>query len=128
MIITNANTLGEQSGQATATTPNLADLISGRFGLLHAKDAPVCASLDTAMIGYMLVTPDTQNNPQSGDMAFGMVRTLDSFGAGDDGQRTVPPVGSVKEWITQILFMADGSLYTRTRVNDGAFKPFVKRW
>lgn len=128
MIIPNTNTLGEQSGQATATTPNLADLISGRFGLLHAKDAPVCASLDTAMIGYMFVTPNTQGNPQSGDMAFGMVQTLDSFGAGNDGQRTVPPSGGVKEWITQILFMADGSLYTRTRVNDGAFKPFIKRW
>lgn len=128
MIMTNTNTLGEQSGQATATTPNLADLISGRFGLLHAKDAPVCASLDTAMIGYMFVTPNTQGNPQSGDMAFGMVQTLDSFGAGNDGQRTVPPVGSVKEWITQILFMADGSLYTRTRVNNNAFQPFIKRW
>ncbi|EIL4580686.1 hypothetical protein LLW77_000361 [Salmonella enterica] len=126
--MTNTNTLGEQSGQATATTPNLADLISGRFGLLHAKDAPVCASLDTAMIGYMFVTPNTQGNPQSGDMAFGMVQTLDSFGAGNDGQRTVPPVGSVKEWITQILFMADGSLYTRTRVNNNAFQPFIKRW
>ncbi|EKB8601841.1 hypothetical protein PUX38_000831 [Salmonella enterica] len=128
MIITNTNTLGEQSGQTTATAPNLADLISGRFGLFHANDAPACENLDAAMIGYMFVTPDTQGNPQSGDMAFGMVQTLNSFGAGNDGQRTVPPVGSVKEWITQILFMADGSLYTRTRVNDGAFKPFIKRW
>ncbi|EAA6839872.1 hypothetical protein DRX19_02225 [Salmonella enterica subsp. enterica] len=124
MIITNTNTLGEQSGQTTAIRPNLA----GRFGLFHADDAPACENLDAAMVGYMFVTPDTQGNPQSGNQAYGMVQTLDSFGAGNDGQRTVPPVGSVKEWITQILFMADGSLYTRTRVNDGAFKPFVKRW
>ncbi|EIX3165357.1 hypothetical protein MKB28_005510 [Salmonella enterica] len=128
MIIPNTNTLGEQSGQATATAPNLADLISGRFGLLHAKDAPVCASLDTAMVGYMLVTPSTQGNPQSGNLAYGMVQTLDSRGAGDNGQRTVPPVGAAKEWVTQILFMADSSLYTRTRVNDNAFQPFIKRW
>lgn len=124
MIITNANTLGEQSGQSAL---NLADL-SGRFGLFYVNDATVCENLDTAMIGYMLVAPDTKGNPQSGDQAFGMVQTLDSLGAGDDGRRTVPPVGSVKEWITQILFMVDGSLYTRTRVNDGAFKPFIKRW
>ncbi|EDQ6557359.1 hypothetical protein S675_005726 [Salmonella enterica subsp. enterica] len=76
MIIPNTTTLGEQSRQATATTPNLADLISGRFGLLHAKDAPICENLDTAMIGYMLVTPDTKGNPQSGDLAYGQCRRL----------------------------------------------------
>ncbi|EIY5516047.1 hypothetical protein MM424_001374 [Salmonella enterica] len=126
MIIPNSSTLGEQSGQATA--PNLAGRISGRFGLLHAKDAPICENLDVAMAGYMLVTPDTKGNPQSGDLAYGMVQTLDSLGAGDDGQRTVPPVGGAKEWITQILFMADGSLYTRVRVNNNAFQSWVKRW
>ncbi|EBD6450487.1 hypothetical protein DWE95_12000 [Salmonella enterica] len=125
MIIPNTNTLGEQSGQSAL---NLADLISGRFGLLHANDAPVCVNLDTAMIGYMLVTPDTKGNPQSGDQAFGMVQTLDSLGAGDDGRRTLPPVGGSKEWVIQILFAADGSLYTRYRVNNGRFSPFIKRW
>lgn len=125
MIIPNTNTLGEQSGQSAL---NLAGQISGRFGLLHAKDAPICANLDTAMVGYMAITPDTQGNPQSGDQAFGMVQTLDSLGAGDDGQRTVPPVGGTKEWIIQVLFMADGSLYTRYRVNNGRFSPFIKRW
>ncbi|EFQ9239871.1 hypothetical protein H0J56_003872 [Salmonella enterica] len=127
MIIPNTNTLGEQSGQTTSTTPNLADL-SGRFGLFHANDATVCENLDTAMIGYMLVTPDTKGNPQSGDQVFGMVQTLDSLGAGDDGRRTLPPVGGSKEWVIQILFAADGSLYTRYRVNNGKFSPFIKRW
>ncbi|EEP6115467.1 hypothetical protein HBC34_002898 [Salmonella enterica] len=125
MIIPNTNTLGEQSGQSAL---NLADLISGRFGLLHANDAPVCANLDTAMVGYMAITPDTRGNPQSGNQAFGMVQTLDSLGAGDDGQRTLPPVGGSKEWVIQILLMADGSLYTRYRVNNGKFSSFVKRW
>ncbi|EHG9339365.1 hypothetical protein J6F59_001901 [Salmonella enterica] len=125
MIIANTNTLGEQTGQPA---PNLADLIAGRFGLLHAKDAPVCTNLDTAMVGYMLITPDTVKNPQSGDSAYGMVRTLDSLGAGDDGQKIIPPTGGTKEWITQILLMADGSLYTRCRVNNNAFLQFIKRW
>lgn len=128
MIILNSNTLGEQSGQTTATLPNLADLISGRFGLLHAEDAPVCENLDTAMIGYMLVTPDTKGNPQSGDLAYGQLQTLDSFGAGNDGQRTVPPVGETKEWVMQIVLMADGSMYSRNRINNGTFQPFVRRW
>ncbi|ECE6803539.1 hypothetical protein DSG34_04125 [Salmonella enterica subsp. diarizonae] len=128
MIIPNTTTLGEQSGQTTATAPNLANLISGRFGLFHASDAPVCVNLDAAIVGYMAITPDTKGNPQSGNQAFGMVQTLDSLGAGDDGQRTVPPVGGTKEWVIQILFMADGSLYTRYRVNNGRFSPFIKRW
>ncbi|HBL9998245.1 TPA: hypothetical protein LT059_002752 [Salmonella enterica subsp. enterica serovar Kodjovi] len=125
MITANKNTLGAQTGQPT---PNLSELIAGRFGLFHAKDAPVCNNLDTATVGYMTVTPDTNGNPQSGDMAFGMVQTLNSLGAGDDGQKVIPPVGGSKEWITQILFMADGSLYTRARVNNNSFQPFVKRW
>lgn len=125
MITVNKNTLGAQTGQPV---PNLAELIAGRFGLLHAKDAPVCNNLDTAAVGYMTVTPDTNGNPQSGDMAFGMVQTLNSLGAGNDGQKVIPPVGGAKEWITQILFMADGSLYTRARVNNNSFQPFVKRW
>lgn len=125
MIAVNSNTLGAQGGQPA---PNLADLIAGRFGLFHAKDAPVCNNLDTAAVGYMTVTPDTNGNPQSGDMAFGMVQTLNSLGAGNDGQKVIPLVGGAKEWITQILFMADGSLYTRARVNNNSFQPFVKRW
>lgn len=126
MILTNTNTLGAQTGQSAV--PNLAELIAGRFGLLHAEDAPVCTNLDTAMVGYMLITPDTKGNPQSGNLAYGQVQTLDSLGAGDNGQKVIPPVGGAKEWITQILFMADGSLYTRARVNENAFLPFVKRW
>lgn len=128
MIILNSNTLGEQSGQTAATPPNLADLISGRFGLFYADDAPVCENLDTAMIGYMLVTPDTKGNPQSGALAYGHLQTLDSFGAGNDGQRTLPPVGETKEWVMQVVLMADGSMYSRNRINNGAFQPFVKRW
>ncbi|EGF6519681.1 hypothetical protein IC066_000398 [Salmonella enterica] len=126
MIIPNTNTLGAQSGQSAA--PNLADLIAGKFGLLYAQDAPVCANLDTATAGYMTVTPDTKNNPQTGDLAFGMVQTLDSLGAGNDGQRTVPPTGGNKEWVMQLLMMGDGSLYSRSRINDGAFGAFIKRW
>lgn len=126
MIIPNTNTLGAQPGQSAV--PNLADLIAGKFGLLYAQDAPVCTNLDTATAGYMTITPDTKNNPQPGGLAFGMVQTLDSLGAGDNGQRTIPPVGGAKEWVMQILFMADGSLYTRARINDGAFQPFIKRW
>lgn len=128
MIILNSNTLGEQSGQTAATPPNLADLISGRFGLFYADDAPVCENLDTAMIGYMLVTPDTKGNPQSGALAYGHLQTLDSLGAGNDGQRTLPPVGEIKEWVMQVVLMADGSMYSRNRINNGAFQPFVKRW
>ncbi|ECW0050677.1 hypothetical protein F3P81_14160 [Salmonella enterica subsp. enterica] len=126
MILTNTNTLGAQTRQSAV--PNLAELIAGRFGLLHAEDAPICTNLDTAMVGYMLITPDTKGNPQSGNLAYGQVQTLDSLGADNDGQKVIPPVGGTKEWITQILFMADGSLYTRARVNENAFLPFVKRW
>ncbi|EEI6040121.1 hypothetical protein GWF43_08830 [Salmonella enterica] len=125
MIIPNTNTLGEQSGQSVL---NLAELMAGRFGLFHAHDAPVCANLDTATVGYMTITPDTKGNPASGDAAYGMVQTLDSLGAGDSGRRVIPPVGGTKEWIIQVLFMGDGSLYTRCRVNNGVFLPFVKRW
>ncbi|EEC6275541.1 hypothetical protein GWC37_09735 [Salmonella enterica subsp. enterica serovar Braenderup] len=125
MIIPNTNTLGAQGGQPAL---NLADLIAGRFGLFHAEDAPVCEDLDAARVAYMSVTPDTKGNPQSGPMAYGNLQTLDSLGAGEDGQRTVPPVGGAKEWITQVLFMADGSLYTRARVNNNGYLPFIKRW
>ncbi|EAN7516515.1 hypothetical protein DC560_19725 [Salmonella enterica] len=125
MITVNTNTLGAQTGQPA---PNLADLIAGRFGLLHAEDAPVCTDLDTAKVGYMTITPDTKGNPQSGDFAYGQVQTVDSLGAGNDGQKVIPPVGGSREWITQILLMADGSLYSRSRVNNGGFQPFIKRW
>lgn len=54
MIIPNTNTLGVPFGQSA--TPNLADLIAGKFGLFHAKDAPECADLNTARTGYMKVT------------------------------------------------------------------------
>lgn len=124
MIIPNANTLGEPSGPA----PDLASLISGRFGLFWVEDAPECADLNAANSGYMKITPDTKNNPQSGPMAYGNVQTWNSQGAGTDGRRAIPPVGGAKEWIIQILFMADGSLYTRARVNDNPFLPYVKRW
>ncbi|EHJ3655070.1 hypothetical protein J9T75_000205 [Salmonella enterica] len=126
MILTNTNTLGAQTRQSAV--PNLAELIAGRFGLLHAEDAPICTNLDTAMVGYMLITPDTKGNPQSGNLAYGQVQTLDSLGAGDNGQKVIPPVGGAKEWITQILLMADGSLYSRSRVNENGFQPFIKRW
>ncbi|EED3050287.1 hypothetical protein QG11_23815 [Salmonella enterica subsp. enterica serovar Virchow] len=126
MITVNTNTLGAQSGQSAA--PNLADLIAGRFGLLHAEDAPICDNLDNAIIGYMTITPDTKGNPQSGDFAYGQVQSIDSLGAGNDGQKVIPPVGGSREWITQILLMADGSLYSRSRVNNGSFQPFIKRW
>ncbi|EIX5506254.1 hypothetical protein MKO94_002607 [Salmonella enterica] len=125
MITVNTNTLGAQTGQPA---PNLADLIAGRFGLFAANGAQICTNLDVAMVGYMMIIPDTKGNPQSGDMAYGMVQTLDSLGAGNDGQKVIPPVGAAKEWIKQILLMADGSLYTRSRVNNGAFQPFIKRW
>ncbi|EHL2774550.1 hypothetical protein KCE64_005400 [Salmonella enterica subsp. enterica serovar Hvittingfoss] len=126
MITVNSNTLGAQPGQSAA--PDLADLIAGKFGLLHAKDAPECADLDTAIVGYMKVTPATKNNPQTGELAYGNLRTLDSLGCGDDGARMIPPTGSPKEWVMQIVLMADGSLYTRCRINDGAFGAFIKRW
>lgn len=125
MITVNSNTLGAQGGQPAL---NLAELIAGRFGLFYAKDAPVCEDLDTAKVAYMSVTPDTKGNPQSGPMAYGNLQTLDSLGAGEDGQRKIPPVGATKEWVTQVLFMADGSLYTRARVNNNPFQPFIKRW
>ncbi|WBQ81096.1 hypothetical protein PEE20_16180 [Salmonella enterica subsp. enterica serovar Bispebjerg] len=125
MIIPNTTTLGAQNGQPAL---NLADLIAGRFGLFHAKDAPECENLDTAMVGYMKITPDTKGNPQTGAMAYGNLQTWDSFGAGEDGQRIVNQTGVTKEWIAQILFMADGSLYTRNRINDGPYLPFIKRW
>ncbi|ECJ4380241.1 hypothetical protein DLB95_24265 [Salmonella enterica subsp. diarizonae] len=125
MITVNTNTLGAQTGQPA---PNLADLIAGRFGLFHAEDAPICDNLDNAIIGYMTITPDTKGNPQSGDFAYGQVQSIDSLGAGNDGKKVIPPVGGAKEWITQILLMADGSLYSRSRVNNGGFQPFVKRW
>ncbi|EBU3912552.1 hypothetical protein CWK15_14035 [Salmonella enterica] len=128
MITTNTNTLGAQGGQSTPSVPGLAELIAGRFGLLHAEDAPFCPDLDTAIVGYMTITPDTKGNPQSGDFAYGQVQTLDSLGAGNDGQKLIPPVGGAKEWITQILLMADGSLYSRSRVNANGFQPFIKRW
>lgn len=126
MIIPNTNTLGAQSGQSVV--PSLAELMAGKFGLFHAKDAPVCTELNTARVGYMAVTPDTRGNPQPGNMAYGVVQTLDSLGCGESGNRQIPPAGDAKEWIMQILFMADGSLYTRSRINDGAFSPFIKRW
>lgn len=125
MITVNSNTLGAQGGQPA---PNLADLIAGRFGLFYGEGAPVCADLDMAIVGYMGITPDTKGNPQSGNTAYGVVQTLDSLGAGDDGQKSIPPVGGTREWITQILFMGDGSLYTRARVNNNPFQPFIKRW
>ncbi|ENE8565965.1 hypothetical protein ABN789_001822 [Salmonella enterica] len=123
MIITNANTLG-----APAEIQIALAALSGRFGLLFADEAPICENLDTATSGYMTITPETKNNPQSGELAYGNVQTLDSLGAGADGRRAIPAVGGTKEWITQILFMADGSLYTRCRVNNNDFQPFVKRW
>ncbi|MMS77489.1 hypothetical protein D9O31_13195 [Salmonella enterica] len=125
MITVNTNTLGAQPGQSA---PNMADLIAGRFGLFHAKEAPICDNLDNAIIGYMTITPDTKGNPQSGDFAYGQVQSIDSLGAGDDGKKVIPPVGGAKEWITQILLMADGSLYSRARVNANGFQPFIKRW
>ncbi|HFZ8572531.1 TPA: hypothetical protein ACIPFX_004397 [Salmonella enterica subsp. enterica serovar Birkenhead] len=126
MILTNTTTMGRSFGQSAA--PNLAELVAGRFGLFYAEDAPVCTNLDTAMVGYMKVTPTTKANPQSGPLAYGNVQTLDSRGAGNDGRRTIPPTGVTPEWVMQILFMADGSLFTRSRINNGAFGPFIKRW
>ncbi|EKA7109465.1 hypothetical protein OL205_003481 [Salmonella enterica] len=123
MIITNTNTLGAPAEMQVALAA-----LSGRFGLLFADEAPICENLDTATSGYMTITPETKNNPQSGELAYGNVQTLDSLGAGADGRRAIPAVGGTKEWITQILFMADGSLYTRCRVNNNDFQPFVKRW
>ncbi|EDU6365843.1 hypothetical protein ACE073_003718 [Salmonella enterica] len=123
MITTNSTTLGESAEMQIALSA-----LSGRFGLFHAKDAPVCANLDTATAGYMSITPETKGNPVTGSAAYGMVQTLNSFGAGADGRKVIPPVGGVKEWIIQVLFMGDGSLYTRCRVNNGAFQQFVKRW
>lgn len=123
MIITNSNTLGEPAEMQLALAA-----LAGRFGLFYAKDAPVCENLDTAIAGYMTITPDTKGNPQSGNLAYGMVQTLDSLGAGAGGRRAIPATGGTKEWITQILLMADGSLYTRCRVNNLPFQPFVKRW
>ncbi|HBZ9867374.1 TPA: hypothetical protein MND73_004304 [Salmonella enterica subsp. houtenae] len=104
-------------------------VVAGRWGLLPSDRFETCVALDTAMVGYMQVTPQTAGNPQSGSGAWGIVQTLSTYGAGDDGKRSLgaPPRGS-QEWVTQILFMADGSLYTRTRTNEEAFKPFVKRW
>lgn len=127
MITVNTNTLGAQGGQSTPSVPGLAELIAGRFGLFHAEDAPICDNLDNAIIGYMAITPDTKGNPQSGDFAYGQVQSVDSLGAGNDGQKVIPTVGSSREWITQILLMADGSLYSRSRVNNGGFQPFIRR-
>ncbi|EAV6574702.1 hypothetical protein FAS80_18260 [Salmonella enterica] len=123
MIITNSNTLGAPAEMQLALAA-----LSGRFGLFYAEDAPLCADLDTATMGYMTITPDTKGNPQSGELAYGNVQTLDSLGAGADGRKAIPETGGAKEWITQILLMADGSIYTRIRVNNMAFQPFAKRW
>lgn len=104
-------------------------VVAGRWGLLPAGAFPVCVDLDTAMVGYMQVTPQTGHNPLSGDSGRGIVQTLSTYGAGNDGQRLLSaPAANSQEWVTQILFMADGSLYTRTRTNAEKWKAFVKRW
>ncbi|ECI4647696.1 hypothetical protein ID80_005075 [Salmonella enterica subsp. enterica serovar Ball] len=103
-------------------------VVAGRWGLLPAGRFPQCDDLDTAMVGYMLVTPQTTGNPQSGEDAYGIVWTLSTAGAGSDGRRCIPVQAVDQEWITQVLFMADGSLYERVRTNNAAFTAFVKRW
>ncbi|EEM6320239.1 hypothetical protein Q1B84_001523 [Salmonella enterica] len=123
MITTNTNTLGAPAEMQIAL-----EALSGRFGLFYAEDAPVCEDLNSAIVGYVSITPDTHGNPQSGELAYGNVQTLDSLGAGADGRKVIPETGGAKEWITQVAFMADGSLYSRIRVNNNAFQSWVKRW
>ncbi|EBY1700119.1 hypothetical protein DU083_22225 [Salmonella enterica subsp. enterica serovar Javiana] len=103
-------------------------VVAGRWGLLPAGKFPACANLDTAMVGYMLVTPSTIGNPQSGAAAYGIAWTIATLGAGDDGRRRLPSPAVDQEWITQVLLMGDGSLFERVRTNRLAFTPFVKRW
>ncbi|EDV5020544.1 hypothetical protein ID80_000998 [Salmonella enterica subsp. enterica serovar Ball] len=126
MIYTETDTLGGGTSDITEV-PDPA-VVAGRWGLLPAGRFPQCDDLDTAMMGYMLVTPDTRGNPQSGETAFGMAWTLSTMGAGNDGRRSIPVQAVDQEWITQVLFMADGSLYQRVRTNKTAFTTFVKRW
>ncbi|HAB4051794.1 TPA_asm: hypothetical protein GBY29_18700, partial [Salmonella enterica subsp. diarizonae] len=117
-------------GDSTLNVTQVPDpsVVAGRWGLLPAGRFPECISLDTAMVGFMLVTPDTTGNPASGEDAYGIAWTLSTMGAGNDGQRCIPERAVDQEWITQILFMADGSLYERVRTNKMAFTKFVKRW
>ncbi|ECI4647636.1 hypothetical protein ID80_004201 [Salmonella enterica subsp. enterica serovar Ball] len=126
MIYTTAGIPGS-SARSDTQIPDPA-VVAGRWGLLPAGRFPACASLDTAMVGYMLVTPQTTGNPQSGEKAYGIVRTLSTAGAGSDGRRCIPVQAVDQEWITQALFMADGSLYERIRTNNASFTAFVKRW
>ncbi|EGG3070598.1 hypothetical protein MOR33_004447 [Salmonella enterica] len=125
MISVNSGVLGQQ--EEREELPDLA-VVAGRFGLMNSGPAPVCTDLNRTTVGEMLVTPDTKNNPVSGSQGWGLVVTWDSLGAGQDGLRVIPDTGAAKEWITQMLMVADGSLYTRTRINQEAFGAFVKRW
>lgn len=126
MIYTDTSTFGGEDQNVTQVPDP--SVVAGRWGLLPAGRFPACDDLDTAMVGYMLMTPETRGNPVSGEGAYGIAWTISSMGAGSDGQRRIPVKAVDQEWITQTLLMADGSLYQRVRTNKTAFTKFVKRW
>lgn len=101
--------------------------LGGIFGGIPAGPMEDCVNTATALIGWSKLTPDTKNHP-NGAIGHGIIQTLDTLGAGQDGRRYLPVVPVMQEWVFQQAFLADGSLMTRQRINIMDWTPWVKRW
>ncbi|EEF0620062.1 hypothetical protein DEI02_07120 [Salmonella enterica subsp. enterica serovar Freetown] len=101
--------------------------LGGIFGGIPAGPIEDCTNTNTALIGWSKLTPDTKNHPDAAT-GHGIMQTIDTQGAGQDGRRHLPADTIMQEWVFQQAFLTDGSLITRQRINKMAWTPWVKRW
>ncbi|EGZ5754034.1 hypothetical protein VY487_001670 [Salmonella enterica] len=118
MIITNSQYLGSPVADVSQ--------FAGLFGSLPVGEMPVCADANTALIGWEKVTPSTKNHPNAG-MQYGILRTIDTLGCGQDGKRRVPVNTVQQEWVYQMALMTNGAVLMRQRINRGNWSGWV-RW
>ncbi|EKZ3211522.1 hypothetical protein REO66_001035 [Salmonella enterica] len=102
-------------------------LADGLFGGIPAGPMEICRNANTALVGWSVLRTETVNHPNP-DAGYGVLRTIDTMGAGATGKRYIPVNTISQEWVFQYAMMTDGGLYTRQKINTTPWSGWVKRW
>lgn len=119
-------------------TPKLPDIdpsdIAGRFGAFPAGEMETIDDMDIAPVGPYVVRKGgepnymkaTKNIP-SDAQPYGMLLTISSHGAGQDGRRRITKPLQDNEFVMQLYFDTSLTLFTRSGSGKDGFTPWKKQ-
>ncbi|EFB0319268.1 hypothetical protein HGH08_003896 [Salmonella enterica] len=122
----------------TPLPPEIPDIdiaqIAGRFGGFPVGEMETIDDMDTAPVGPYVVREvegpgykKTTKNTPTGAQPWGVVLTISSAGAGEDGRRRITKPLPDDEFVYQLYFDTSLALFTRSGFGAGGFTPWKKQ-